>query len=254
METIKRKCKLLLLENNNNKVEYPCLIKFNSTNVSKPLLNLLKQDGRFTKDYLESQNIKPYHLYIISDDKIKDGNWFLNTKTNKIYQCNNNKDFVNETYLNSFESKIYKKIISTTDLSLKNSLNILRNNLVENTLPQPSQQFITKYIEEYNKGNIIEDVLVEYLHYECNNGHVMDRETVCTYPHCGKFNFPKIKVNPKDNTITIKRIKDSWNREEVRLSFMYALSEFAAERGLTPTSKEMKEVNEWSNNWISKNL
>ena len=24
-----------------------------------------------------------------------------------------------------------------------------------------------------------------------------------------------MKVNPKDNTITIKKVKDSWNREEV---------------------------------------
>ena len=25
----------------------------------------------------------------------------------------------------------------------------------------------------------------------------------------------RLKINPKDNTITIKKIKDSWNKEEV---------------------------------------
>ena len=25
----------------------------------------------------------------------------------------------------------------------------------------------------------------------------------------------RLKVNPKDNTITIKKVKDSWNREEI---------------------------------------
>lgn len=25
----------------------------------------------------------------------------------------------------------------------------------------------------------------------------------------------RLKINPKDNTITIKEVKDSWNREEV---------------------------------------
>lgn len=33
----------------------------------------------------------------------------------------------------------------------------------------------------------------------------------------------RLKVNPKDNTITIKRVKDSWNRQEmeekIRLAF-----------------------------------
>jgi len=33
-------------------------------------------------------------------------------------------------------------------------------------------------------------------------------------------------VNPKDNTITIKRVKESWNREEVeKLIMKYALEE-----------------------------
>lgn len=66
---------------------------------------------------------------------------------------------------------VVKKIIATTDESLyfkdtnKNPKQYMGSyismSLGEN-LPQPSQQFIQKYIGEYNKGNIITDVLVEY--------------------------------------------------------------------------------------------
>jgi len=34
--------------------------------------------------------------------------------------------------------------------------------------------------------------------------------------------FKGVKVNPKDNTITIKKLKDSWNREEVKKLMLIA--------------------------------
>ena len=67
-------------------------------------------------------------------------------------------------------------------------------------LPQPSQQFIQKYIEEYNKGNVITDVLVEYNYF-------LDDNSVLPYWN--------LKVNPKDNTITIKKLKEVYTKDEV---------------------------------------
>ena len=88
-------------------------------------------------------------------------------------------------------------------------------------LPQPSQQFIQKYIEEYNKGNVITDVLVEY-------DYLLDDRAVLPYWN--------LKVNTKDNTITIKKVKDSWNRDEVKLELrtmhinLYGADKFALEQ------------------------
>jgi len=48
--------------------------------------------------------------------------------------------------------------------------------------------------------------------------------------------------------------EETYAREQVRLNFMWGLASFAAEKGLTPSSKEMKEVNEWGDNWIKENL
>ena len=65
----------------------------------------------------------------------------------------------------------YREVLATTDKSLEISNNLDYNQLLPNRkdfrfyLPQPSQQFIQKYIEEYNKGREIKEVLVEYEEY-----------------------------------------------------------------------------------------
>ena len=116
----------------------------------------------------------PQYLYILSDEEIKEGDWFIKLNQMKLMQCKDKTyTFVNEEFLNSNDAKDCKKIIATTDKSL------IRYNPVGNSekrkccdihciceingkLPQPSQSFIEKYVEEYNKGNIITEVLLKY--------------------------------------------------------------------------------------------
>ena len=60
----------------------------------------------------------------------------------------------------------YREVLATTDTSLKiDNPNYDIGRLAYITLPQPSQQFIEKYIESYNKGREIKEVLVEYEEY-----------------------------------------------------------------------------------------
>ena len=126
------------------------------------------------------------HLYITSDEEIKENSLVL-LPNNTIHRMNAS-DMI--SYLDS-QSKVTKRIIATTQPFMN--------------LPKPSQQFIEKYIEEYNKGNVITDVLVEY-NYELS----------CDEDEQGNL-IPELylRVNPKDNTITIKKVKDSYSREEV---------------------------------------
>ena len=151
-----------------------------------------------------------YNIPIISDDEIKEGDWCLTglkiiRKCKSILYSNNNFKSINGY---EFEdgtkdtSSACKKIIATTDTSLTiNSYYEIEGNQ-QIQLPQPSQQFIEKYIESYNKGELITDVLVEY---ELGLNNI-----------AGDYNNIQIlKVNPKDNTITIKKLKESWSREEV---------------------------------------
>jgi hypothetical protein len=140
-----------------------------------------------------------FHLYIISDDEIKDGDWCYNFTLKTVEKALSDRKTTNT----------FKKIIATTDISLSPQAWI--GSIGYLSLPQPSQQFIDKYIESYNKGEVITDVLVEY-------------ERVFEIISKGQIGHPeddiswwneKLKVNPKDNTITIKKLKNNWNREEI---------------------------------------
>ena len=133
--------------------------------------------------------IKAQHLYIISDDEIKEGDWIMHADKNIFLHnlpCGNNLHW-------------WIKIIATTDTSLN--------------LPQPSQQFIEKYIQAYNKGEIITDVLVEY---------EADLSTITKVDYGLQHWDYKLKINSKDNTITIKKLKDNWSREELEVIFKLA--------------------------------
>lgn len=135
------------------------------------------------------------HIYIISDDEIKEGNWCYHKASKEIVQYPKG----------GFPNGHSQKIIATTDTSLNPLCVKVKCDCIDKCklkkLPEPSQQFIEKYIESYNKGEIITDILVNY-------------EFDYIYPEM--FNEKlRLKVNPKDNTITTKKLKDSWNREEI---------------------------------------
>lgn len=150
----------------------------------------------------------PYNLYIISDEEIKEGEWCFEMHngpsnapkdTPRFTDENGNIWWLRQMNMNcSANDPQAKKIIATTDTLIT----VYRFNDPSDKLPQPSQQFIEKYIKEYNKSNIITKVEVE-------------EECIGYYPgYIGDIDVYGIKVNP-DNTINIKPIKDSWSREEV---------------------------------------
>jgi hypothetical protein len=97
------------------------------------------------KDFYKSQ-----HLYIISDDEIKEGDWFI------------------------------------------------MNNCIVRQCKERTNTVIT-------------DILVEYEDYEQSWLFIGYKEDGSSKHSI----INRLKVNPKDNTITIKKLKDSWNREEV---------------------------------------
>lgn len=149
------------------------------------------------------------HLYFLSDEEIKEGDWYISAMKSIISQHNGTEKLPDG----------WKKIIATTDKSLEISNNLDYNQLLPNRkdfrfyLPHPSEQFIEKYIEEYNKGREIKEVLVEYNIYDdqCDGLSC----GICNCNHTTEKLISELKINPKDNTITIRKTKDSWNREEV---------------------------------------
>lgn len=155
----------------------------------------------------------------------------------------------------------YREIIATTDSSLTvpymgisgKQREVGGVNQVKHISFIP-QSFISLYIEEYNKGNKIEGVEVEYEDQSyCSIGKVdcyrhnhnnVDCE-ICT---SDSKNSPKIKIS-SDNTINIKQLKDSWNREEVLLLCSLAYNEgenYGYESSpIEPDIHQHKRFDEW---------
>jgi len=138
----------------------------------------------------------PQHIYITSDEEIKEGDWYC-SPTGIVSQHNGTEKLPDG----------WKKIIATTDKSLK--INLLEGikHAPENwrELPQIPQSFIEYFVDQYNKGNIITEVMVEY-----ELGNISE-----SYFDGEKEKLPlHLKINP-DNTINIKPSKDSWNIKEL---------------------------------------
>lgn len=176
--------------------------KFLQTETSKILLN--KTNNKLIKNYVglynEGLTFQPQHLYIIENRLIKENEYFLDHVNNKVFKWNMGQG------IHKNKSVYCNVIIATTDTSLLLDFNKESDGGII-LFPQPSQQFIEKYIESYNKGEIIKDVLVEYDSYNKNMLPEISRNiNIMEY-------YPK--VNSKDNTVTIKKLKHSWNRKEV---------------------------------------
>lgn len=178
----------------------------------------------------------PQHIYITSDEEIKEGDWYC-SPTGIVSQHNGTEKLPDG----------WKKIIATTDKSLTQfNQYVGENEGYMTSLPQPSQSFIEKYVEEYNKGNIITDIMVEYEEdlikiYDNSGGHPGG------HWESNPINEGlKLIINP-DNTINIKPIKDSWNIKELSgiLSMykQYIFSKTGRETEILPTDK-----------WIESNL
>ena len=190
---------------------------------------------------MEHEDYIGQHLDIISDDEIGLFDWVYNNKENIVEQINSKAQLIFVLEENK-ENQTFKKIIATTDTSLyihqKETISLPERVFY---LPQPSKQFIRKYIEEYNKGNIIEDVLVEY---KFNDFKFM--ATLCTT----KEEEYILKINSKNNTINIKKVKDSYTKEEV-IEFGNKVKEYCKDGWKSDSLHRV--FFEWDK-WVEENL
>lgn len=171
---------------------------------------IIKEDGvlKFNPSNIDV-GIKEYqHLYFLSDEEIKEGDWCLD-KYNQIWRYSNgklrscDKLGIERFTTDNIEGQEVKKIIATTDKLRVGSFMGFDTETGEDLsvfLPRPSNEFLKKYCE---LGGI-DEVLVEYEGIEW-----LDRPLEY---------FPKVAP---DNTITIKPIKNSWNWKEIEASLIY---------------------------------
>ena len=105
------------------------------------------------------------HLYLISDDVIKEKDWFINTGTRTLFQATEN--MVNNQWFPKKHGGYWGKVIASTDPEIS-SYGMANGKLYgeqykgtqfeDNRLPKIPESFI----KDFAKANGIDDVIVEY--------------------------------------------------------------------------------------------
>lgn len=170
-QDIKRKCTVIMLPTS----------KVSKLYIFRNILTLNNYEAIFQEE-LQGQ-----HLYILSDEPIKEEDYGLVNGVQVVKCLHNNT----AKYWN--EQKV-PKVIATTDKDL-DACEFCDgvNNKIHNHLSQIPESFVKTYIETYNQGNVITEVLVEYEKFEKWIGNAMHGKNIM-------INQPKLN---KDNTIII---------------------------------------------------
>lgn len=191
---MKKKLKLILLSTDKAIREvrdgyYKNVLSLNNTKYDKSLELFRTIDG------IKVPN--PQHLYAISDEKPKIGDYVYNSVLNileKFTEVNN--DFLR-----------YKVIITTNEsLKIEDECKIRSGKMVEyypteKQLPTFTNDFLDTYIKKYNDGKIIKEIEVEY------------KSMSIGFDGTDELNY--LKVNP-DNTVDVSLVGDKlYTKEEV---------------------------------------
>lgn len=162
------------------------------------------------------------HLYIISDEEIKEGDWHLHYYNGKplIDQSfNGGVDAINSVREN-FE---YKKIIATTDPDLVYLIKETERGKIEQHLPKPTEEFLREFMERYNGGILDKEVLVE-VKEKCGLKHGQFKQCDCSYQDIDcQYLIPIINTSP-ENTISIK-FKSLPSKTELKDEHMVYMSD-----------------------------
>ena len=138
------------------------------------------------------------HLYFTTDEEIKEGDWFINTNFQKIYQANSENS---KNIIEFGPHPEIRKIIATTDPKLCIECTYKGDDKCK-SLPQPSEAFIKAYCEQGG----IDEVDVEY-------------ERVSAFEQRGlpsRLKINILKVDPVHNTITTHRIVEKvYNKQDL---------------------------------------
>ena len=224
-----------------------CNVVMLPTNEASPLYLHDKEGLGFsvTGKYLKTNCIQPQHLYLVSDEEIKEGDWFFSSYYKTVQQSRGHKG------LDTF-GEMFQKIIATTDKSLISEESRTRGfqNIGQSIrLPQPPESFIKAFVEAQGK---ITEVLVEYedkniisckgeLHYSHGTEESTEEhpENVFKCSVCGNevtnpsFNWGKVRtcgkqtiIQPKlklreDNTVIIHEAR-KYSYDDLVKVFYYA--------------------------------
>lgn len=152
-------------------------------------------------------NYTNQHLSIISDDEIKEGDWLLDTKDNRIHkalQINKGGYIVINLEKRIVVNQSYcKKIVATTDKSLRYKSDANENTILplDFNIPQIPESFKPPYIKAYNEGKPITEIQLEMEIHTVMGGGLLPMGEIGGKGNQA-YNTKHIKTRP-DNTVII---------------------------------------------------
>lgn len=168
---------------------------------NKSSIKLYQGELFYDFEHFMSGDAAHQHLYVITDEITKGGDWFYNKYDHKIGQYGIRQKPEQSPYVS--------KIIATTDVSLKipsgepyESQDLMKS-VIYPTKEMP--QIPNSFIKNYCKAGGIKKVLVELEEYG---------EELGSDPAYYGLPSHRIKVN-SSNEIVVRPIKDSWTIEEI---------------------------------------
>lgn len=157
-------------------------------------------------------DVKHKVLYLTSTERIKNGDWYLNVD-NELFQCGVS---ASEAVC---ENNGYRRIVATTNTEIFIRYDyrfadvLVGNKSLNRIFPDFSEDFMRKFVQEYNKGFIMKKVLVEY-----NSKRVYSDDL-------DMFGSNDIYLHVIKNKVSIKPMKDFFTREQITdLILRYNLS------------------------------
>lgn len=172
---------------------------------------------------------KPQHLYLISDDEIKKGDWCILLDDTGIPFSHHPQKWDGNGKVN----KGCKKIVATTDLDIVFPVNKFPH------MPQIPVGFIEAYIKAYNEESPITEVAVEYEKQNTSIVHaimnIMNNED----------SFEYVLKTRSDNTVVIHQSR-LYTRDEMEQCFKAGMK-LQSTKGPSST-REAPGFDTWINN------
>lgn len=184
---------------------------------------LILLDGKDWETVNNVAGFRPQHLYILSSEEIKEGEYYYDVRRNNIGKRESHSGSLNNY-------NYYKKIIATTDILLTNYIKVKDGFGSYNKLPRLSDDFLKAFVKAQGK---IDKVLVQY---EYKGREYVDEQDGIGYDKV------VLKVSP-DNTITIKSTREVYVSKKALPFVIEAL-------GFDPTKE--KEKTSWSREEVVK--
>ena len=132
-----------------------------------------------------------YHLYIVSDDKIDIGDFYIDS-LGSVCKCGMDQP------IHWKDLKVSKNIVASTDTLEKTVFVLGMKSIKKVKIPAIPNDFIDIFVNNYNKGNIIEEVDINFLEEPTTDGdYERYTEIEITNP---KFNISKPLKIIRDET------------------------------------------------------